>query len=41
MNDFDVRFIRVGEEMKRLYLSLYHDEHAYAYFTGMLRRCYE
>ena len=26
--------------MKRLYLSLYHDEHAYEYFVSMLRRCY-
>ena len=27
--------------MKRLYLSLYHDEHAYEYFVSMLRRSYE
>ena len=36
---FDMRMARVGEEMKRLYLSLYHDEHAFEYFAGMLRRC--
>ena len=38
---FDMRMARVGEEMKRLYLSLYHDEHAFEYFAGMLRRCFE
>ena len=38
---FETRMARVGEEMKRLYLSLYHDEHAYAYFVSMLRRSYE
>ena len=38
---FETRIARVGEEMKRLYLSLYHDEHAYDYFVGMLSRCYD
>ena len=38
---FDTRYARAAQEMKRLYLSLYHDEHAYDYFTGMLRRCHE
>ena len=38
---FDVRYARAAQEMKQLYLSLYHDEHAYDYFTGMLRRCHE
>ena len=38
---FETRLTRVGEEMKRLYLSLYHDEHAYEYFVSMLRRSYE
>ena len=38
---FETRMARVGEEMKRLYLSLYHDEHAYDYFVGMLSRCYD
>ena len=40
-DSFNARMARVGAEMKRLYLSLYHDEHAYEYFTGMLRRCYD
>ena len=35
---FDDRF---AQEIKRLYLSLYHDEHAYDYFADMLRRCHE
>lgn len=26
---FDDRFSRVAQELKRLYMSLYHDEHAY------------
>ena len=37
---FDARIARVGQEMKRLYMSLYHDEHAYDYFVSMLRRSY-
>ena len=37
---FDARIARVGQEMKRLYMSLYHDEHAYEYFVSMLRRSY-
>ncbi|MBP3522188.1 MAG: alpha-amylase family protein [Clostridia bacterium] len=42
MNEaFDTRYARAAQEMKRLYLSLYHDEHAYDYFAGMLRRCHE
>ena len=38
---FDIRYARAQEEMKRLYMSLYHDEHAYEYFISMLRRCHE
>ncbi|MGN0774777.1 MAG: alpha-amylase family protein [Candidatus Ventricola sp.] len=38
---FDDRYAQSAQEMKRLYLSLYHDEHAYDYFAGMLRRCHE
>lgn len=38
---FDDRFSRAAQELKRLYMSLYHDEHAYDYFAGMLRRCHE
>lgn len=38
---FDVRYAQAEQEMKRLYMSLYHDEHAYAYFGTMLRRCHE
>ena len=37
---FDDRFSRAAQELKRLYMSLYHDEHAYDYFAGMLRRCH-
>ncbi|MBQ4265469.1 MAG: alpha-amylase family protein [Clostridia bacterium] len=38
---FDIRYARAQEEMKRLYMSLYHDEHAYEYFISMLRRCHK
>ena len=38
---FDNRFAQAAQEMKRMYLSLYHDEHAFDYFAGMLRRCHE
>ncbi|MBQ2833018.1 MAG: alpha-amylase family protein [Clostridia bacterium] len=38
---FDRRYAQVRDEMKRLYMSLYHDAHAYDYFVSMLRRCYE
>ncbi len=40
--EFDARFRSREEELKRLYLELYHgDEQAYAYFTGMMYRCWE
>ena len=38
---FDRRYAHAQAEMKRLYMSLYHDEHAYDYFISMLCRCYE
>lgn len=37
---FDARYARMNREMKQLYMSLYHDEHAYDYFVHMLRQCY-
>ena len=39
---FAARFARHEEELKQLYLQLYHgDEQAYAYFIEMLERAYE
>ena len=38
---FNQRMARVEAEMKRLYLSLYRDEQAYAAFVDMLSRCDE
>ena len=39
MSSFDERLARCEEELKETYLGLYHDEKAYDYFVGMLRRC--
>ena len=40
--EFEARLSRHGGELQALYLELYHgDTHAYDYFIGMLRRCYE
>ena len=36
---FEDRLAKSAQEMKRLYMLLYHDEHAYDYFVSMLRRC--
>ncbi len=38
---FDERFARHAAELEEIYGKLYHDEQAYAYFTGMLRRMWE
>ena len=41
-NAFSSRLARYGDELKRLYLDLYHsDQQAYEYFTQMLRRAWE
>jgi len=41
MKEFYARFAKYGDELKWLYMELYHgDQQAYAYFTGMLERMY-
>ena len=37
---FDVRLASRFEELKGLYMELYHDEQSFDYFVGMLRRCW-
>ena len=40
--EFDVRFARHEDELKWLYMELYHnDRRAWEYFTGMIRRAWE
>ena len=40
--EFRLRFARHEEELRWLFMELYHgDEQAYSFFTGMLRRMYE
>ena len=42
MEEFRLRFARHEEELRWLFMELYHgDERAYSFFTGMLRRMYE
>ncbi|MCR5073501.1 MAG: alpha-amylase family protein [Clostridiales bacterium] len=38
---FDTRFQRHETELKQIYEGLYHDQQAYSYFVGMLRRMWE
>ena len=41
-NDFSTRFLRHEDELRGLFLQLYPgDTHAWEYFCGMLRRCWE
>ena len=37
---FDVRLASRFEELKGLYMELYHDEQSFDYFVGMLRKCW-
>ena len=37
---FDRRLERHRDELKWLYMELYHDEAAFAYFLGMLKTCW-
>ena len=41
MSSFDDRLARCEEELKNTYLELYHDEKAYDYFVGMLRKSFD
>ena len=38
---FDTRFQRHETELKQIYEGLYHDQQAYSYFVGMLRRMWK
>lgn len=38
---FDSRFARHCDELRELYLGLYHDEAAFEYFGKMLKRCWD
>ncbi|MBR1660236.1 MAG: amylosucrase [Oscillospiraceae bacterium] len=38
---FKERLAEHEDELRELYLGLYHDEGAYNYFRGMLKRCYD
>ncbi|MBQ1772438.1 MAG: amylosucrase [Clostridia bacterium] len=38
---FDTRLLRHETELKQIYEGLYHDQQAYSYFVGMLRRMWE
>ena len=40
MADFNRRFAKLERELRSLYLGLYHDEQAYAYFCSMLKKQY-
>ena len=40
MTDFNRRFAKLERELRSLYLGLYHDEQAYAYFCSMLKKQY-
>ena len=39
--EFAARLERHQDELKWLYMELYHDEEAYNYFVQMLKRCWE
>ena len=41
VQEFDRRYIGKENELRSLYLSLYHDEHAYEYFVSMLKKMYD
>ena len=41
MGSFDERLGRCEDELRGTYLELYHDEKAYEYFVGMLRKSFE
>ena len=40
MTDFNRRFAKLERELHSLYLGLYHDQQAYAYFCSMLKKQY-